>query len=226
MAWETGNELYYPDFLWTVDIARHIKETLGAKQLVMDGRYLSRTGVYDELANPDYLEVYRASIDIMSDHGYPLSVDNLMTAMETAANIGLPLVLGEVGWDKDTPGFFLNMIQESMKLGLLAGDLFWSMFGHAETFGHVTHDDGFSMYWPNGPEPASFHHNNPAFRTLMKNISDHMFLMSSRPVPETYLMSDIAPVITILDCKPQQWIRLANLDMRVIETKCHDSVLH
>ena len=68
--------------------------------------------------------------------------------------------------------------------GRLAGSLLWSMFGHAETFGkklihilledslddvmfcsgHVTHNDGYSIYWPTGPEPDSFHHNNPAYR--------------------------------------------------------------
>jgi hypothetical protein len=48
--------------------------------------------------------------------------------------------------------------------GCPEGSLFWSLFGHAEQFGHVTHEDGYTMYWPSGPEPASFNYNNPAFR--------------------------------------------------------------
>ena len=43
----------------------------------------------------------------------------------------------------------------------------------------------------------------------MKNFSDHMFYMSNREVPTTYLMSDIPPVITVLECKPGQWVKVA-----------------
>ena len=71
----------------------------------------------------------------------------------------------------------------------------------------MTHDDGYSLYWPNGPEPDSFHHNNPLFKGLMQSISDHMFRMADTDIPEAYLMSDILPVITMLECQPEQWIR-------------------
>ena len=42
LAWETGNELYYPSLAWTLELARHIKLDVGAKQLVMDGKFISR----------------------------------------------------------------------------------------------------------------------------------------------------------------------------------------
>ena len=71
----------------------------------------------------------------------------------------------------------------------------------------MTHDDGYSLYWPNGPEPSSFHHNNPAFKALMQTFSDHMFRMADTDIPEAYPMSDIVPVITLLECQPEQWIR-------------------
>ena len=44
-------------------------------------------------------------------------------------------------------------------------------------------------------------------RSLVKRMSDHMFLMSGLSVPDSYLMADTPPVISILDCNPQQWIR-------------------
>ena len=75
--------------------------------------------------------------------------------------------------------------------------------------GHVTHSDGFSIYWPTGPEPDSFHHNNPAYRALMKNFSDHMFSMARLEIPSSYLLSPSAPVISSLDCSPGQWVRIA-----------------
>ena len=46
-------------------------------------------------------------------------------------------------------------------------------------------------------------------RSLVKRMSDHMFLMSGLSVPDSYLMADTPPVISILDCNPHQWIRLA-----------------
>ena len=42
LAWETGNELYYPTLSWTIELARHIKQEIGAQQLVMDGKIISR----------------------------------------------------------------------------------------------------------------------------------------------------------------------------------------
>ena len=52
-----GNELYYPSYSWTLGVARHIKQGLGAGQLVMDGRIISRTGFYPELADTQMAEV-------------------------------------------------------------------------------------------------------------------------------------------------------------------------
>lgn len=63
LAWETGNELHQGDAPftnWTQDIARYIKEELGAGQLVLDGRHGSFSSV--ALGNPD--------VDLLSDHYY------------------------------------------------------------------------------------------------------------------------------------------------------------
>lgn len=211
LAWESGNELYYPPYNWTVDLARLIKEELGARQLFMDGRMVSRTGFYSELEDPDQLSVYRNTVDIVSDHFYPMNVDKLLQMSATVRKYGLPYVIGEIGWlysDVDVLTF-LAALEQLHSDGLVAGSLFWSMFGHAEQYGHVTHDDGYSIYWPSGPEPDAFQHNSVAYRAAMKNLSDHMFLMSNREVPETYLMSDIPPIVTVLECQPGQWIRVA-----------------
>ena len=163
-------------------------------------------------------------VDIVSDHYYPLSLDTLLESAEMVSATGLPFIIGEIGWSKAGTEEFLEAVETLRDDGLLAGSLFWSMFGHAETFGnfslsssgptkynggpgHVTHGDGYSLYWPNGPEPNSFHHNNPAFKSLMQTLSDHMFRMADSDIPETYLMSDILPVITLLECQPEQWVR-------------------
>ena len=45
MAWESGNELHFPPFQWTLDLARFVKEELAAVQLFMDGRHISEAEV-------------------------------------------------------------------------------------------------------------------------------------------------------------------------------------
>lgn len=39
----------------------------------------------------------------------------------------------------------MRQVESLQAAGLLTGSLFWSMFGHAEQFGHVTHEDGYSV---------------------------------------------------------------------------------
>merc|ERR1719397_1440607 len=177
MAWESGNELYFPPFQWTINLAKYIKEELGAVQLFMDGKHISVPGVgwYPELEDPVRLEEFRKYVDIISDHAYPMDA---------------------------------GVVEELKSLGLLSGSLFWSMFGHAEQYGHVTHTDGFTLYWPTGPAPEVFHYNQPAFKALMLNFSDHMFLMSNTLVPTSYPLSMEPPLITSLECKAGQWVKL------------------
>ena len=139
LAWESGNELYYPSFHWTLGLARFIKDDLAARQLFLDGRLISRTGAYPELSDPALREEFRALVDIVTDHLYPLSVDKLRETANTAATLyGLPLVIGEFGWtetDNVDALTFLQAVEQLRSEGLLSGSLFWSMFGHAEIFG-------------------------------------------------------------------------------------------
>ena len=139
LAWESGNELYYPTFHWTLGLARFIKEDLAAQQLFLDGRLISQTGAYPELSDPALREEFRALVDIVSDHLYPLSVDKLRETATIAASLyGLPLVIGEFGWtetDNVDALTFLQAVEQLRSEGLLSGSLFWSMFGHAEIFG-------------------------------------------------------------------------------------------
>ena len=50
----------------------------------------------------------------------------------------------------------------------------------------MTHEDGYTLYWPTGPEPAAFNSNNPAYREQMKRISDHMIRMAGQDIPVSY----------------------------------------
>ena len=65
----------------------------------------------------------------------------------------------------------------------------------------MTHTDGFTLYWPTGPAPEVFHYNQPAFKAMMLNFSDHMHAMSNTLVPASYPLSTEPPIITSLKCK-------------------------
>ena len=73
----------------------------------------------------------------MSDHFYPLSIEALLKSSELIASAGLPFVIGEIGWTKDESLPFLEAVEVLQGDGLVTGDLFWSMFGHAENFGEL-----------------------------------------------------------------------------------------
>jgi len=188
---------------------RYIKDKLRAKQLFMDGRMVSRTGFYPELDTSSGVTEYKQTVDIISSHSSPLSWDSLEETSVRAMELGLPFVLGEIGWtDGDIQGY-MGRVEEMVERGQVSGSLLWAMFGHAELYGHVIHDDGYTIYWPTGPEPKSFHHNNVAYRKMVKRLSDHMFAMSRRDIPLSYEISGVPPVITTLQCKVSQWVRVA-----------------
>ena len=79
--------------------------------------------------------MYQSVVDIVSDHFYPLSVDTLLLSAEAVSVIGLPFVIGEIGWTKTGTEEFLEAVETLRADSLLAGSLFWSMFGHAEQYG-------------------------------------------------------------------------------------------
>ena len=83
------------------------------------------------------MEEYKSIVDIVSDHFYPPSLDSLLESAEMVASIEMPFIIGEIGWAKSGTEEFLEAVETLRGDGLLAGSLFWSMFGHAETFGNL-----------------------------------------------------------------------------------------
>ena len=49
-----------------MELGRFIKDDLGAQQLFMDGRMISRTGAYPELSDPASRDQYQAVVDIVT----------------------------------------------------------------------------------------------------------------------------------------------------------------
>ncbi len=131
LAWETGNELL-PPANWTAAVAAYIK-ALDPNHLVLDGTY----GV-----NPEALTI--AALDIVSDHFYPVDAGRLATGTRLAADGGKAYFAGEFGWTSGDVAGFMAALQN----GTAAGDCYWSLFPHLDSWGYEQHMDGFTVHWP------------------------------------------------------------------------------
>ncbi|KAH9908992.1 glycoside hydrolase [Xylariomycetidae sp. FL2044] len=147
-AYETGNELYGPasgdkdvPTAWLRDVARLVK-ALAPSKLLVDGTYGVNAGHFavDE-------------VDIFSDHFYPADVARLTAGVDAVETAGRAYFAGEYDWvgagsgGDDLESFF-KVIEDREAV---AGDAFWSLFGHdapaCETF--VDHGDGFTLQYGN-----------------------------------------------------------------------------
>lgn len=114
---ETGNELGGPIFgdmwvpnTWTQEIASYVNSFGPGDKLIMDGTY----GI-----NATHFEL--ASIDIFSDHFYPLSISKLQNGIGQVALAGRAYVAGEYDWVGNSGGDSLEdwyaVIEKQMSKG-------------------------------------------------------------------------------------------------------------
>ena len=98
LCWETGNELAAtgaPPSSWTSAIATHIKTTLGAGQLVMDGTNLSTwTNAALTLSN----------VDMYTSHYYPQNVSQMQSDAATISGANKVFIVGEYDWTNNVGG--------------------------------------------------------------------------------------------------------------------------
>lgn len=133
LAWETGNELH-PPTSWTRTIADYIKN-IDRNHLVIDGRY----GI-------DTNSLSLTNVDMYSNHYYPgMHVSAVNTDAATVEHAEKVFYVGEYGWNQgDAIGDFLAAIEQNGA----AGDTYWSLFSHHNTYGYVQHDDGYTLHYP------------------------------------------------------------------------------
>jgi hypothetical protein len=153
LAWETGNEMsVWPNTwtysAWTDAVSRYIKLTLGAKQLVMDGRY----GIYSIDLTVDTASLSLPYVDIETSHSYADYQARVPSGVAKQASVshsyGKAFALGEYTWTgKDDSGTTLSWTLDDMLLNNeqngIDGDTFWSLFANG-----VNHGDGFTLHWP------------------------------------------------------------------------------
>eukprot|EP00927_Polykrikos_kofoidii_P083164 TRINITY_DN8457_c0_g1_i1.p1 TRINITY_DN8457_c0_g1~~TRINITY_DN8457_c0_g1_i1.p1 ORF type:complete len:530 (-),score=56.78 TRINITY_DN8457_c0_g1_i1:37-1626(-) len=183
LAWETGNELQisFPPFTnWTEEIAAYIKITIGAKQLVLDGRDEIGQGV-DQTALDS-----TPHVDMYTDHFYEPARSAAMKVSNRTAAKEKVYYVGEYG-PTDFSFADLDFFLETLRLSsTVTGDTWWSFFPHGDSYGFVPHGDSYTLHYPGDTFEK---------QTTLLALRDHAFQMRGLPVPNDTDAPGV-PVIT------------------------------
>lgn len=162
MAWETGNEIT-PTTQWTKTISEYIK-SIDSHHLVIDGT----KGV-----DPGALALN--SVDIISDHFYPISNALLDADAQTAMNRHKVFIVGEFDWTGTQGGDSLeSLIADVEHTKSVSGDLYWALFAHNDTYGYEADTSGYSLHYPGA---------TPDRRNRVQELRTHAYHMRGMTVP-------------------------------------------
>ncbi|KAF2255757.1 glycoside hydrolase family 5 protein [Trematosphaeria pertusa] len=180
-AYETGNELGGPVFgdknvpaEWTQEITNYIKQ-IAPKKLTVDGTY----GI-----NESHLNI--SSVDIYSDHFYPMDVDKLSKGVAAVEKAEKVYFAAEYGWTPESQtktkmDEFFKWIEdrngENSTSPVVVGDHFWSLFGRnvPDCSSFVEHSDGFTLHYDDPKNPANY-------TEQIVKIRQHLFKMQGKEV--------------------------------------------
>jgi hypothetical protein len=129
MAWELGNELSGVPDSWTRAVSAHLKK-ITPHQLVAAGSYAA--------------QARDGAVDLIDDHYYPPTATAIRADAATATAAGKAYVAGEYGSSEVSSSLLTSVAADPG----VSGAVFWSLFGHADTYGFVQHDDGFTLHYP------------------------------------------------------------------------------
>ncbi|KAM0756090.1 glycoside hydrolase [Meredithblackwellia eburnea MCA 4105] len=188
LAFETGNELGayigkvrplegYPPLNWTNTIAEYL-HSLAPRILTLDGSDGFRN--YSTNETSPSLNVRTDILQMMTDHMYPPNVPVLQSEVPLATKADKNFLIGkfcrEWDWTEKQGGNNLTYFLDYIESIPYMGDMIWSLFGHDDQCcAWIKHDDGYSMYYPNGNEDA-----------LNKNqlkVVQHWYKVTNRTVP-------------------------------------------
>uniref|UniRef100_A0A7S1S4H0 mannan endo-1,4-beta-mannosidase n=1 Tax=Alexandrium catenella TaxID=2925 RepID=A0A7S1S4H0_ALECA len=201
LAWELGNELQLSGPVaaaWVESTAAFIKDGLGARQLVMDGRDGAQF-VHDSVnwTAPEFLHL--PSVDISTDHFYtgwePTAAAIVRTDGQTYQEAARAYVVGEYAPRTYTLAQAQDMASTLQGQGAVAGDLWWSLQGHGDAYGYVPHHDGYTM---------TYTMSDPARQAVLDLQRRHAFAMRGLPVPED-TPPPSAPELTSVDGCTVAW---------------------
>lgn len=179
MAWETGNELKGTLESWTDTISTFIKN-IDHNHLVIDG---------SSYLNPDAFAL--PNVDIFTGHYYPMNIQQMQSDATEVTAAHKVFYIGEYGWDGGDPlGEFLTAIEKSGA----AGDTYWDLFPHLDTYGYVQHDDGHTLHYPG---------DTSVMQAAVELLRTHAYKMQGKREPAPGIPG--APLITSIQGNQLAW---------------------
>jgi hypothetical protein len=133
MAWELGNELNGMTADWVQTNAAYVKK-LAPRQLVAAGKQFG--------VDPAVLAA--RDVDISDSHYYPPTAAGISADAKTVTDAGKVYLAGEFGSGSATDELLTAVAADPN----VTGATFWSLFPHADHYGYVQHDDGFTLHHP------------------------------------------------------------------------------
>ncbi|MBA2678729.1 MAG: hypothetical protein H0U76_10105 [Ktedonobacteraceae bacterium] len=162
LAWETGNELDATNS-WTQSISTFIKN-IDPHHLVIDGR----TGV-----DPDAAAL--TTIDIVSNHYYPMRVEQIAQDVKNAEAAQKVFYVGEFNWNNksgdDELSMFLSTIESHP---VIAGDTYWELWPHDDNYGYISNEVQYTLHYPG---------DSPTMISRVQELRTHAYKMSDKKVP-------------------------------------------
>ena len=114
----------------------------------------------------------------MTDHFYPRNTGILSTEVGLASNTNKNFLIGEYDWTTSTSGATLAAFLSAIEAQPYLGDMLWNVFGHdAQCCAFVTHNDGYSLYYPNGNDSGS--------QANILAVAKHWYKLTGRTAPTT-----------------------------------------
>jgi hypothetical protein len=129
------------------------------------------------------------SVDLYTGHYYPLRIGTMRDAARRVVQFGKAFFVGEMDWINlnggDRLDTFLPEIEHDPNV---SGDLYWSLFPHADERGFVQHLDGYTLHYPG---------DSVDMRARVALLVTHAFTMQGVSTPEA--PPPDAPVVTRID---------------------------
>ncbi|BGP17759.1 hypothetical protein JCM10213v2_005801 [Rhodosporidiobolus nylandii] len=190
LAWETGNELggyinseAWPPASWTNQTIDFIR-AIDTNHLILDGtngfwNYSSLT-LFRARSDGSHAgqSSQRPRVDIVSDHGYPRNLGILNTELGLATAANKAFVIGEYDWRTGGSVSLASYLSRIESSGSYLGDMIWNVMGHdSQCCAFVQHNDGYSLYYPNG--------NTAALRANILQVVRHWYRVTGRAVPNS-----------------------------------------
>lgn len=180
LGWETGNGLTAPPG-WVQTIAGYLK-SIDPDHLVIDG---NSGQSYD---SPNFTrDLALNDVDVYTGQYYPLNTAELNKQAGQANRADKVFIAEEYAWNNkgggDSLADFLTTVETNFAI---AGDLYWSLFGHNDTFGYVQHNDGYTLHYPG---------DTVDMQERVTELRSHAYTMRKMPVP-AYRMFGVPSITT------------------------------